>query len=202
MKKRIVWLWFLAGLLAALLLAGGIGFGMVDRATALADPVAPSAVSIFDSSPLMIPAAAFSSDGYDPASMFFSFWSGYLHGGNINTCFKAPAYLPKHAYMADMWTSVYDNDASAKIWIDLYRVDNYTGAVVVLADVSTTAASAVTTIQTPWDWVDSTSMRNFVSYPQYSYYVGACAESSTTRLYSVRIYFNENKMFLPLLKKK
>jgi hypothetical protein len=194
MKKRIVWLWFLAGILAALLLAG-IGFGMVGHATALTVPAVPDGVrvNVFDNSPVVIPAAAFSSDGYDPDSIFFSFWSGYMRGGNTNTCFKAPVYIPMHATMVDMWTSVYDNDPSADIWIRLYRVDNYSGVVDELAYVST--QSAADYIQTPWDWIDY----HYVQYPDYSYYVGVCAESALTRLYSVRIYYNLYHIYVPVI---
>jgi len=65
-------------------------------------------------SPLIIPGADFRSDGFDPPSMWFSFWGGYLQGGNINTCMMAPAYLPNGATVYDIYASVVDNDASAK----------------------------------------------------------------------------------------
>jgi hypothetical protein len=194
MKKRNVWPWFLAGMLAALLLVA-IGTGAVEHATALTVAAVPDGaqVNVFDSSPIVIPAAAFSSDGFDPGSMFFTFWNGYLQGGNINTCFKAPVYLPLHATMIDMWTSLYDNDPSADIWVRLYRVDNYTGLVDVLAEAAT--QNMADYIQTPWDSIDY----HHVQYPQYSYYVGGCAESDLTRLYSVRIYYNLNWMYLPVV---
>jgi hypothetical protein len=128
--------------------------------------------------------------------MFFSFWGGFLQGGNINTCMKAPVYLPRGAKLIDMWASVYDNDAAASTWIRLYRVDNYTGVVDEMSYVSTTGAADY--IQTPWDWIDYP----MVTYPQYSYYLGACLESSATRLYSVRIYYNLYRTYLPVILKQ
>jgi hypothetical protein len=197
MKKQNIWHWFLAGMLAALLLAG-IAFGIVDHAKALAVPAASAdtRANIFDSSPVVIPAAAFSSDGFDPGSMFFSFWDGSLRGGNTNTCFKAPVYIPLRARMIDMWTSLYDNDPGANLWVRLFRVANYTGVVDELAYVATTGAADY--IQTPWDWIDNPS----VQYPEYSYYLGGCAESSETRLYSVRIYYELRWIYFPIVSRK
>jgi len=163
------------------------------RAQSPQGPAAPSAVI---SVPLVIPGAAFHSDGYDPGSMFFSFWGGYMRGGNINTCVTAPVYLPQGVTIYDIYASVVDNDAAANVWIDLYRVDNYNGAVDVMAEMSTTAPYASSAITTLNDWPLSYPI---VSYPSYSYYVGACLTSANTYLYSVRIWYDQYNLYLPAL---
>jgi hypothetical protein len=193
-KCSHAWQGFAAGVLAALVLA--LALGPIALPAGAQPAVAPAGLPIYSTSPLVIPGAAFSSDGYDPPSMFFSFWGGYLQGGSINTCTKAPVYLPKGAKLIDMWTSVYDNDAAASMWIRLYRVDTYTGVVDVMAYVATSGAADY--IQTPWDWIEYP----MVQYPQYSYYVGTCLESAATRLYSVRIYYNLFRTYLPVVLKQ
>jgi hypothetical protein len=193
-KCSHAWQGLIAGVLVALILALALG---PIALPARAQPAAPAALSIYNTSPLLIPAAAFSSDGFDPASMWFSFWGGYLQGGNVNTCVKAPVYVPQHASLTDMYVSVYDNDAAASVWVRLFRVDNYTGTVTEIASVATGVAAAGDYIQRPWD-----SLGNLkVQYPQFSYYLGACLESSTTRLYSVRIYYNLFWTYAPLIRK-
>jgi hypothetical protein len=193
-KCSHAWQGLAAGVLAALVLA--LALGPIALPAGAQPAVGPAGLPIYGTSPLVIPAAAFSSDGFDPDSMFFSFWEGYLRGGNINTCVKAPVYLPKGAKMIDMWTSVYDNDAAASMWVRLYRVDNFTGVVDEMAYVGTSGAADY--IQTPWDWIDYA----LVTYPQYSYYVGSCMESSDNRLYSVRIYYNLYRTYLPVIFKQ
>ena len=137
-------------------------------------------------SPLIIPGADFRSDGFDPPSMWFSFWGGYLQGGNINTCMMAPAYLPNGATVYDIYASVVDNDASANVWINLYRVDNYDGSVDVMAQMATTDAYAAPDIISLEDYPIDYPL---VEYPTYSYYVGTCMSSSSIRSYSVRLWY-------------
>jgi hypothetical protein len=75
---------------------------------------------------------------------------------------------------------------AARIGINLYRVDNYAGTVDVMAQMSTTDESASADIVSLEDYpIDYGT----VSYPTYSYYVGACLTSSAIRLYSVRLWY-------------
>jgi hypothetical protein len=156
----------------------------------------PSAPSAQIGVPLVIPGAAFHSDGYDPDSMFFSFWGGFVQGGNINTCVTAPAYLPDGVTVYDTYASVVDNDAANRIWVDLYRVNNYTGVVDVMAAMGTEGAYASPSIVTLNGWPVTYPV---VGYPDYSYYVGACLESANIRLYSVRLWYFEYELYLPSL---
>ena len=160
-------------------------------AEADAAPQAPAAggtylIGTCYSSPLVIPAAAFSSDGYDPDSMFFSFFGGYVRGNAATDgCVKAPAYLPNGATITKMCATVYDNDTIYPVWVDLWRVDNLSGDTDWMATVETTGAS------TSVKWVCDTSIDDpLVVYPGYAYYVTSCLFSSNIRLYSVRIYFD------------
>ena len=138
------------------------------------------------SSPLVIPAAAFSSDGYDPDSFFMWFDGGYIRGTPAHYgCVKAPAYLPNGATVTAVYASVYDNDGTYDIGIDLRRVSNATGVMEKMASLSSTGtSSAISTI------VDPSIDHPLIDYPMYSYYVTTCLASSNIRLYSVRIYFN------------
>lgn len=140
--------------------------------------------------PLVIPAAAFSPDGHDftsgNANYFFPFSSGYVQGGpNAYGCLMAPAYLPNGVTVQEMWSSVYDNDASFNVFVTLWRVDNFTGTPAeIMAQVVTESDS--TSIQA---LLDASIVGPVVEYPTYSYYVTTCLQSADIRLYSVRLYF-------------
>ena len=183
-KCSHAWQGLAAGVLAALVLA--LALGPIAPPAGAQPAVAPAGLPIYSTSPLVIPAAAFSSDGDDPGSMFFSFWDGYLRGGNINTCMMAPAYLPNGATVYDIYASVVDNDAAANVWINLYRVDNYDGSVDVMAQMWTDDAYASPAIISLEDYPIDYPV---VEYPTYSYYLGACESSSNVDLYSVRLWY-------------
>jgi len=145
----------------------------------------PGSPQLVPTSPLVIPGADFSSDGVTPANMFFSFWSGYLAGGS-SVCVAAPAYLPNGATVYDTFASIYDNEAADYIWLDLLRVDNYTGTVAIMAELATTSPYASTAVTTIEGYPVSYPV---VSYPTYSYYAVGCLHTSNIRLYSFRIYY-------------
>ncbi len=150
-------------------------------------------------SPLVIPAAAFGTDGYAPKSTYFLFSGGYLRGEAPGSgCVKAPAYLPNYAKVTVVWASVVDNDSASDLYIDLWRVSNIDGnPASIMATLKSTGAS--TGVQVPGDYTINTPD---VRYPDYSYYVTTCLYSTTFRLYSVRIYFNgPYTMYLPIVRK-
>lgn len=163
-----------------------------------AEGAPPQAITLASGQPqvLVIPAAAFSSDGYNANSFFFTFSGGYIQGATeYDGCVKAPVYLPKLARVYEAWATVYDNDSTYSFMIDLRRLDNFTGATAVMATMVTSSAS--TYVQTPYD----ISINNpLVLYPDYSYYVTTCLLSSNLRLYSVRIWYTEPfDVFLPMI---
>ena len=136
-------------------------------------------------SPLIIPAADFSSDGYDPDGFFFSFAGGYVDGtGSTGTvCLKAPAYLPNGATVVSAYASVYDNEPSGVITLNLRRVNTLTGANDVMAVLFTASDSSII------ESIGDTSIENANVWNNYAYYVTLCLQHAEHRLYSVRIYY-------------
>jgi hypothetical protein len=121
----------------------------------------------------VIPAAAFSSDGYVPENYMFWFSTGYLEGGS-GVCMKAPVYLYPWETISSLYASVYDN-SSYDSFVELRRVNNNTGVVDLMASASSSGQS--TEIYNLYDGsVDFPA----VSYPTYSYYVGICLRLWTT----------------------
>ena len=143
-------------------------------------------------SPLVIPAADFTSDGSNqPGDFFFSFPGGYLLGTDTvtTTCLQAPAYLPQGATVTGLFVSVLDNTDTGNIFLNLYRVDNFNAAanVVRMAEVVTSDVGsnpAIVTIN------DQTIVSPGVLYPNFSYYLGTCLDANV-RLYAARIYYTE-----------
>ncbi len=136
--------------------------------------------------PLVIPGAAFASDGTFPDSHFFSFSGGYQMGSSSggDGCMAAPAYLPDGVEVYQMVATLYDNDATNDIYVQLWRVDNSTGVTAIMGEVSTSGAQA--SIVTPFE-----ASMNYpaVEYPYYSYYVTTCLLGASHRLYAVRVYY-------------
>jgi hypothetical protein len=139
-------------------------------------------------SPLVIPVAAFSSDGFDPDSSFFSFSGGYIRGtAAADGCIKAPAYLPDGATITSVYAYLYDNDSSRNAYIDVRRVRNLTGVQNTMASVSTSAYGNSTSIR----YLGDTTVAQPVVDDLYSYYVTSCVLSTNVRLYAVRIFYTE-----------
>lgn len=194
MNRRKIVFQILILALAVVLIASASAPAAVEGA-----PPKTVALASAESEVLVIPAAAFSSDGYDANSFFFTFSGGYIRGTDAHDgCVKAPVYLPKWARVYEAWASVYDNDSTYNLSADVRRVDNFTGAAAVMANMVTSGASSY--IQTPYDF----SITNpLILYPDYSYYVTTCLLSSNIRLYSVRIWYHQpNSTYLPILLQK
>jgi len=191
MNRRKIVFQFLMLALAAVLVVSASGPAKAEGA-----PPRGIALASGDSAVLVIPAAAFSSDGFDANSFFFTFAGGYMYGTDVHHgCVKAPVYLPKMARVYEVWASVYDNDSTYDFVIDLRRLDNFTGATTSMANLTTSGVS--TYVQTPYDL---TIINPLVLYPDYSYYVTTCLQSTNMRLYSVRIWYTEPyDLFLPMI---
>jgi hypothetical protein len=187
----------LAAMLLALAFAPVLAFGATATTpvAAPAKPEVPQPQNFGGRSPLVIPAAAFRSDGFAPSGVGFYFTTGYQTGNGTNgACVMAPAYLPKFAIMHEMFASLYDNDAANNVTVQLWRVNNYTGATDLLAQAGTTLTD--TAILTPYD---ASIQYPVVTYPDYSYYVTTCLPTSLLRLYSVRIYYDPYNVYLPAI---
>jgi len=146
---------------------------------------APGTQAASYGSPLVIPAADFSSDGSDPDGFSFSFSGGYIGGSSSLPCIKAPAYLPAGATVVSVWASVYDDFAPGAIQLYLRRVNVSSGASNVIASLGTSTDS--TDIQQIKDLEVNYAT---VLYPDYAYYLTTCLTDVAHRLYSVRIYYS------------
>jgi hypothetical protein len=161
-----------------------------DRAPA---PQASAPKGFGGPSPLVIPAAAFTSDGTDPDGFFFNF-NGYIDGTG-SACLKAPVYLPRGVMVYGVYASLYDNYTS-DIFVDLRRVDKNSGQGDVMASLSTVSNS--TSIQQRKDLtIDYPVIGDL--YSTFAYFVTTCLHSADHRLYSVRIYYRYHQVHLPLV---
>jgi hypothetical protein len=197
--------------LAAVVLAATVFAGDGDRSAAsdirlelLANPVSPLALELADrareaeiesargfggSSPLVIPAAAFTTNGNYDDTYFFHPFNGAMRGKTgTDGCVQAPVYLPQGVQIFQIYASILDEDAGADVWITLMRSDNlaYHDADE-MARCHTNGSS--TMIQAIFD---ETINYPDVSYPRYHYWVATCLPSADTHLYSVRIYFQDD----------
>jgi len=148
-------------------------------------------------SPHMISAATFSSDGIDPDSYRFIFTGGYLTGTSANSgCVKAPVYLPANRTLDEIFVTAYDNDSTFNLFLEMRRVNNFTGQSNIMATVSSDdQANAILVLN------DNTINGAHIRYPDYSYYLTTCLNSEQIRLYSVRIYMG-TRIYLPTIFKQ
>ncbi len=177
----------LLGVLAALALAA-LAWPVLAgpaQAPAMSDERIVAPVAFDGTSPHVIPAAAFKSEGFDPDSSFFSFGGGYWTGdAAAYGCLIAPAHLPASVRVTDMFATVYDNDGSRNVTVTLRRMNNFTGVGTTMAAATSAGAFAGTQVI-----ADATIDEPDTVYPDYSYYVTLCLGSSNLRLYSVRLYY-------------
>lgn len=139
-------------------------------------------------SPLVIPAAAFSTNGNDADSTLYQAFFGFIEGTGVGGgCVQAPAYLPHGARITSMYVSLVDNDSSNNIYVSLYRRANDS-----LFDVTSMAyvqsSGASTSVIAPYD---ASITSPTVDFPRYSYYVTTCLPTASTRLISIRLYYQE-----------
>lgn len=185
---------FALGALAAIIVVGlGVAPVLALAGDGLGPPPQTDGLEGFGgSSPLVIPAAAFTSDGNDPDGFYFDFAGGYVNGDGT-ACLKAAAHLPHGATVTSVHASLYDN-ASGNIMVNLRRVDEVSGS----SDVMVSFGTAVngTSIQQVAD-----ESINFpeVSYPGYAYYVTTCLNYAEHRLYAVQIYYDRYLLSLPIV---
>lgn len=159
-------------------------------------PVEVRSIRAFGSGrPHVIPAAAFVADGANPDSYFFPFGGGYMQGDAQNYgCLVAPVYLPDGAIIDTVVASVYDNDDTYNMNVAIRRVDNFNGGANTLATVATNGKlSGIQVLD------DTTIEYPKVEDPYYSYYATVCINSSLIRLYSIRIYYYDNFIYLPVI---
>ena len=150
------------------------------------DSVAANLNGFPATSPLVIPAAAFATNGDSPSSTNMIWYEGYIAGTALaGGCIQAPVYLPDNTEITSFYISYIDEDGGQDFTVWLTRTTNTSVAAFLdLATASTTGSSP--DVRTAWD----TSIQEpIVQLPEYSYYVSTCLPSASTKLISARIYF-------------
>lgn len=197
--KQQQWGLGIVGFLTPCLLVAFVWLWSMGGATAASEVSESNAPQNFGgTSPYVVPAAAFRSDGNDSyEDYFFSFFGGYVREQDVGSgagCMMAPAYLPEHVFVQDMFVSLYDNDAVVDSTVRLRRVNNYTGDVDILSTITSSGANSFITV-----YSDTSIDEPWTVFPTYSYYVTACLASPDIRLYSVRLYYETNESLLPIM---
>jgi len=84
-----------------------------------------SAKGFGGTSPLVIPAAAFTTNGNHDDTYFFHPFNGAMRGkSSTDGCVQAPVYLPQRAQIFQIYASILDEDSGADVWVSLMRSDN------------------------------------------------------------------------------
>lgn len=147
-------------------------------------------------SPLLIPAAAFRSDGVNPSQLQYDANLGMLRGQDSENAFAvAPIYLPEGATVASIMASIFDgldgtgagcedpDQQDLGVWI--FRVTNNTGEVSTMAFFGTTGLNAA--IQHP---LDSSVEYPMVEYPEYAYYAATRVCHSAHAFHNLQIWYS------------
>jgi hypothetical protein len=150
-------------------------------------------VSLAGPANLVLPSAAFTSDGDYPDGFFMSFSEGYFYGTVASgACLLAPVQLPAGVTITGLEVRLNDNNATAVEWFDLYRTNLATGATQLIASVSSPAGTTGGVVAL----VDNTVLNPTVS-DMYAYQLCTCARE-TVYVYGARIGYSHT-VALPIL---
>ncbi len=145
----------------------------------------PQAVIGDYNSPMIIPAAEFSSDGANPDHTFFSFPDGFVRGtGAGSGCLKAPVYLPDGAVVDYFYGYIVDNESAYTVTVTLERVLAQTGAHDLMASITTSEVSPEI------KYLRAPSISPNTISDLFAYYATTCLYTENTKLYAVRIYYH------------
>lgn len=139
------------------------------------------------SSPMVVHATSFLSDGGAADQFFVSFSGGYLYGKNGGTCMMAPVYLPIGCEITWMYITIVDNDAT-DLTVQLRRqYVSGSNASEIIASVSSSGAS--TTINSPY----TSSITNpVVSSQYYNYFFNFCLpDTANIKFFNARLYYTD-----------
>jgi hypothetical protein len=145
------------------------------------------------SSPLVIPAAAFSTKGNDAQSHTMSWAEGYIEGtSSPGGCVQAPAYLPRFARVYQFWISYIDEDGGTNFSAWFSRTSNFRkGEMDDMGTVTTSGSDPA--VRSVGDY----SMNHpIVIHPDYSYFVSTCLPTANTKLLSARIWYYTDVVFV------
>ncbi|MEN8163324.1 MAG: hypothetical protein ABFS37_04280 [Acidobacteriota bacterium] len=146
-------------------------------------------------SPLVVPAAAFRSDGLNPDQLHYAVGLGILQGQDVENAYAvAPIYIPEGATISAVQASVFDgfNGPGAcdgvgyedvAVW--LYRVSNSTSEALQMAFFTTTGVSGDIQhiLETSVDYPT-------VAYPEYAYYAVARLCHSAHAFHTLQIFYS------------
>lgn len=136
---------------------------------------------------VILPPAAFSSDGYEPGGYFMSFAGGYITesaSSTGGTCLLAPIHFPAGATTIKSVTLyVEDTNASESQWFDFYRINLATGTPEMLGEAYTVDSVGAAPLPIT---LSSKSIT-----PAYAYQLTTCL-SSGVRLYGAIIKFGKS----------
>lgn len=139
-------------------------------------------------SPMVISAAAFATNGNHDGTYYYHPFEGHMQGkSTTDGCVQAPLYLPEGAEISQLIASIIDEDSGADVYVSLMRSDNYAYHDADTLGTANTGGSTAS-MQTP---SDTTISHPLVTYPRYHYWVQLCLPSMDTKLYSVRVYFDD-----------
>lgn len=199
--------WILFSLLVALVISGSVWMSTYSSAVS-AEPdlalikaaYAGSAINNQAqeiSSPLIIPAAAFTADS-NTRQWFFGFNSAYLYPTGSTYCGTAPVYLPDGVEVTSFVGYVYDNDAGPSVTENVYLYAKPLGT----TTGSTTMASVETTTQSSdiQALADASIASAVIDNSRYTYHLGVClwGTNGNLRFYAARLDFNL-KTYLPAI---
>ncbi len=138
------------------------------------------------SSPMVVPAAAFHSDGGDADSHNFYFNYGYIagDGDGSSTCMYAPLNVPAGATISWFYANVTDNNAGLDMTVFLRRVNKDTGYAEVMASVTSSGADSGIDVL-----FNLTITEPLVSW-HFAYFVTTCVYDDF-KLYNARVYYDE-----------
>lgn len=140
------------------------------------------------SDPLVLPAAAFASDGDTPASYYLE--GAYVAGGT-NVRLRAPVYLPAGAFISNFIAVTRDENSSVNAHVYLHETPfGVLGEDLVVSHLETSGSSSE--IQYPSDY--SVDHQTFSGSRMY--WVEAVLPGSDIRLYSVHVFFDDDALFV------
>jgi hypothetical protein len=144
---------------------------------------------------LVLPPAAFTSDGLIPDGFFVYFGGGYFVGQvESSACVLAPVNLPAGVQITSLEARLDDQNSDAYEWFDLYRINLQTGNAEIIASVSSPTGTTGGVVSL----VDTTITSPEVS-DMYAYQLCTCTRLAIY-VYGARIGYTSTT-FLPLTTK-
>lgn len=132
----------------------------------------------------VIPAAAFTHDGFEPSSSRFLANTGRIVGSDQTYgCLVAPVYLPGDVEVVALWVSAIDEDSTFDVSMTLRKISSVSVSSVAMVTATTVGTPGLATAANP-DVEDPMVMRETQSL-----YLTTCVPSRDLELLSARILY-------------